>query len=143
MGLAQSADIQMQDADGDDGEEEVQEDPQDERYLQVINDTGKPVEFTVLCHSKTDSGKWAWFPISPKKASRGVSYEVAAGDTMYLEHRGRKLSASRIRFWVRSADGEYNEYRQKDLWLVPEVDASGKHVYYADQMEAFPLRLSQ
>jgi hypothetical protein len=138
----QVAGVPVENAVEEDGEQEADADPQDERYLQVINDTGKQVEFTIQYYTKNQSGRWAWFPVSPKRESRGTSFDIAPGDTTFLEHKGRKLSASRIRFWVRSADGEYAEYRNKDLWLVPEMDSAGNHVYFADAMQTFPLRLS-
>jgi hypothetical protein len=136
------ADVQTEETAEEEGDEEADVDPQDERYLQVINDTGKQVEFTIQYYTKNQSGRWAWFPVSPKRESRGVAFDIAPGDTTFLEHKGRKLSASRIRFWIRSTDGEYTEYRDKDLWLVPEVDSVGNHVYFADAMQTFPLRLS-
>jgi hypothetical protein len=62
--------------------------------------------------------------------------------TTYLQELGRQLSASRIRFWFRTADGEQEEFRGKGLWLVPEVDNAGYHWYVAQEMETFPLRLA-
>jgi hypothetical protein len=137
-----TTDVQMAESAEEDGDEDAAVDPLDERYLQVINDTDKPVDFVVQYYTKNDSGRWAWFPVSPRRESRGVVFEIAAGDTTYLSHKGRKLSASRIRFWVKSADGQYEEYRHKDLWLVPEMDSAGNHVYFAPEMDTFPLRLT-
>jgi hypothetical protein len=114
----------------------------DERYLQVINDTGTPIEFWVQYRTKDETGAWVWIPVSPKQESRGVEFNIDAGATTYLQHQGKQLSASRIRFWFRSANGQQDEFRYKDLWLVPEVDDTGHHVYVAAEMETFPLRLA-
>jgi hypothetical protein len=114
----------------------------DERYLQIINDTGKPIQFWVQYRTKDENGAWVWIPVSPKQESRGVEFNIDAGATTYLQHLGKQLSASRIRCWFRSADGVQEEFRHKDLWLVPEVDNAGHHVYVAAEMETFPLRLA-
>jgi hypothetical protein len=114
--------------------------PQEERSLQIRNDTGKPVTIWVQYYTKTDQGKWVWFPADPALSSKGIAYELDAGET--LGHQGGKMTASRIRFWVKSEAGEWAEYKNQDAWLVPEMDKEGKHIYLAKEMEVFPLQLS-
>jgi hypothetical protein len=116
---------------------------QDERFIQVQNDTGKPVSLWIQVRTRTNDGTWAWLPVDPRKESKGFAYDLEAGEKTYLAYQDGKLKGSRIRFWVKSEAGEWNAYRDRDLWLVPEVDAAGNHVYQADQIETFPLRLSR
>jgi hypothetical protein len=118
--------------------------PQEQRYLQIQNDSGKPLTIWVQYYTKTNQGNWAWFPVDPAVSSTGDSYDIAAGQTTFLEHEGAKLSASRIRLWVKSdAAGAWAQYKDQDAWLVPELDKQGKHAYAAKEMEVFPLRLSR
>ena len=43
--------------------------------------------------------------------------------------------------WAESAGGvRWDEYRNRDLWLVPETDAQGNHVYLASDMESHVFR---
>ena len=52
--------------------------PQEQRYLQIRNDTGKPVTIWVQYYSKTEQGQWAWFPADPAQSSKGIAYEIGA-----------------------------------------------------------------
>jgi hypothetical protein len=42
-----------------------------------------------------------------------------------------------VRLWAVSAKKSWNEYRTSDLWLVPETDDSGEHVYLAPEVGTF------
>jgi hypothetical protein len=114
---------------------------QGERFIRVQNDTGKAVTIYVQCYARTTDG-WAWLPAEPGQDGQGLAYDLDAGETTHLAYQGQKLKGSRIRFWVDSDAGEWNDCDQ-DLWLVPEVDQRGNHVYRAAEIETFPLRLSR
>jgi hypothetical protein len=117
--------------------------PQVERYLEVENATGAPVRLWVQYFSRADDGQWNWYPTKPGERPEGVALELQAGEKTCVTDNGRKLSASRIRFWVESDTQAKNDYRNKDFWLVPEEDGNGRHSYVAGEKETYPLKLTR
>jgi hypothetical protein len=115
---------------------------QEQRFLKVTNGLGKPLTIWVQVYTRDDQGGGTWLPAAPGRSAKALSYPLAAGQTTTLSLNGRKLAASKIRFWVQWQGGEYSQYRNRDLWLVPEVDADGNHVYYAPKMGTYPLDLT-
>jgi hypothetical protein len=117
---------------------------QDQRYLSVHNETNKPLTLWVQVYAKDDKGAWGWLPgevSQDGKADNAVAYHLDPGQSAYLEHQGRKLAGSKIRFWLQWQGGEFTKYRTHDLWLVPEVDG-GEHIYRAAAMQTYPLKLT-
>lgn len=51
------------------------------RYLQVVNATSEPLTVYVGYHTKTDSGKWAWFDYD----LTGGSWTIQPGEESFLE----------------------------------------------------------
>jgi hypothetical protein len=115
---------------------------QHERFVQVQNDTGLPLTLWVQVRTRTDDRTWTWLPADPRKGSRSLAYNLKAGQKTYLAYQHGKLKGSCIRFWVKSEAGEWTAYRDRALWLVPELDEQGNHAYQAEEIETFPLRLS-
>jgi hypothetical protein len=115
---------------------------QTERYLQIHNATDKPVKVFLRYRTADTSPRGVWLPGDPE-TSKPFVFEVAPGQASYLEDNGRRITASRIRFWVESASGTWDEFKDKDLWLVPETDGQGRHVYRSREIETFPLRLAR
>jgi hypothetical protein len=33
-------------------------------------------------YTKNDQGQWAWFPADPARSSKGIAYEIGAGETL-------------------------------------------------------------
>jgi hypothetical protein len=93
-------------------------------------------------YTKDDQGGWTWLPANPEESTKSLTYRLEAGQTTLLRLQGQKLAASKIRFWAEWQGGEFTQYRDQDLWLVPEVDANGNHMYYAPDMETYPLNLT-
>jgi hypothetical protein len=134
-------------ATSDDGSQDSTSDPvaeqlQDQRFLRVTNDMDQTVTLWVQICTKDDQGGWTWLPDSPEQSSKALMYRLQPGQTTNLGFQGQKLAGNRIRVWARWNGGEWNQYRDQDLWLVPETDAAGNHVYVAPEMETFPLRLA-
>jgi hypothetical protein len=107
---------------------------QNQRYLRVKNDTGQKLTVWVRYRAPGEDGNWAWLPGD----SDAVEYELGPGEETYLALDDQRLSASRVRIWAETADGrQMDEYREQDLWLVPEKDDNDEHWYYGAEMEDF------
>ena len=64
------------------------------------------------------------------------------GEEKAVTYKGETVKANQVRFWARSADGsEWLDHKDKDLWLVDEVDAGGDHAYYAQTEETYTYTL--
>jgi len=49
-----------------------------------------------------------------------------------------RINACRVRIWAQSETGvRWNRYRDRDLWLVAELDESGEHSYLAAEMDTY------
>jgi hypothetical protein len=121
--------------DSSDGEAEKAV-PQTKRFLKVKNDTGTRVT-VVLQYRAKQGGSWVWLPAAPGASAKAVSFEVPAGKELYLAVGGERIAASRVRLWAFSSETEWDDYRNRDLWLVPETDSSGAHVYMAPEVGTF------
>ena len=126
-------------AKGKDGADSVGEKsiPQTRRFLQVKNESDTPYTVLVQYRSKTEDGLWVWVPADPEESQKALRFQVAPGQAMYLEVNGKRLATSRVRLWAVSAKKSWNEYRTTDLWLVPETDEAGEHVYMAPEVGTF------
>jgi hypothetical protein len=127
------------DSDVDDSEAGDQPVKQTRRYLQLKNDTGSKLTVYLQYRTQTDKGDWQWFPADPRQSTEALRFELAAGQETYLEDNGWTINASRVHIWA-VADGgdQWSEYKDKDLWLVPEFDQAGNHYYLAPAMETYP-----
>ena len=69
-----------------------------------------------------------------------LRFDLKPGQETYLEDEGWTINASRVRIWAVAESGkEWNDYKTKELWLVPEADKAGKHVYLAAEMGSHTL----
>jgi hypothetical protein len=125
---------QGKDGAGSIGEKSI---PQTRRFLQVKNDSDAPFTVMVQYRSKTEDGLWVWVPAAPEESQKALRFQVAPGQAMYLEVNGKRLATSRVRLWAVSARKSWNDYRTTDLWLVPETDEDGEHVYLAPEVGTF------
>jgi hypothetical protein len=114
---------------------------QDRRYLKIKNATPEPLRVFVQYQTRLADDKWAWYPEPPKESSKATSFLIEPGKVTYLEIDKWRLNASRIRVWAKSTTSgtEWMEYKNQDLWLVPEVDEEKHHRYYAAEMESYPF----
>jgi hypothetical protein len=118
----------------------VEEEPyQNQRYLKVKNDTGQKLTVWVRYRSLDGNGDWAWLPGS----GDAMEYQLEPGQETYLAVDDRQLCASRVHIWAETADGQQmDEYREQDLWLVPEKDDNDEHWYAGSQVEDFTFTVS-
>ncbi len=102
---------------------------------------GRALTLSVQIYTKDDQGTWVWVPANPEQSRKALKYRLEVGQTTFLGIQGQKLAGSKIRFWAEWEGGAYTEYQDRDLWLVPEVDPAGNHVYSAPEIETYPLDL--
>ena len=108
------------------------------RYLRVKNETGGKLTLSLQYRTETTKGEMKWYPGDPRTSTETVVFELAAGQETSLKHDGWTINASRVRIWAVADNGdEWNENKDKDLWLVPEADKAGRHYYSAPKMETF------
>ena len=87
-----------------------------------------------------DQEQWQWYPADPARAKRGVSFDFEPGEESPVEHNGQRIDGSRVRLWAQAKDGSrWDEYKDKDLWLVQETTAHGDHAYEADEIETYTV----
>jgi hypothetical protein len=103
---------------------------QTRRYLQVKNDTAKALTVYVQYHTLSEDG-WKWFPAVPSGSAKVAVFKVPAGQAVHLIHDNFRINADRVRIWT----AKQTQYRDTDLWLVPEEDEQGNHWYLADEMD--------
>ena len=106
------------------------------RFLKVKNDTDAPMKVFVQFRGLDDK-KWVWVPADPNDSKDALVYDLKAGQEMFLEHKGSKLSASRVRIWGVAEAQNWFDFRDQDLWVVPEMDQRGEHRYLATEMKTF------
>jgi hypothetical protein len=106
------------------------------RFVKVKNDTDQPMKVFVQYRGMDDK-KWAWLPADPSESKDALVYDLKAGQEMYLEAKGSKVSASRVRIWGVAQSQSWFDFRDQDLWVVPEMDQRGEHRYQATEMKTF------
>lgn len=108
---------------------------QNQRYLTVKNDTAG--KLTVFLQYRTlKDGAWTWLPDDPKDA-QALSFELEAGRELAVQASDEPLSASRMRIWATGENQKWLKHKTADLWLVPERNEDGEHVYAAEAMETY------
>jgi hypothetical protein len=111
---------------------------QTERYLKIKNNTGDRLRVYVQHYSMTAGGEWAWLPDRPGENLAPFGYDFEPGEEAVLGNAQGNLAAHCVRVWARSPSGlEWADYRNADLYLVPEQDANGDRYYVAPDRETF------
>jgi len=111
--------------------------PQTTRFLQVANATQEPVKLHVQYRAKSESGDFAWFPAAPGGGGEPMTFELAPGEQAALADNDWRLNASRVRIWADSPSKQWTQFKDQDLWLVPEVNEVGTHAYLAKDTQVF------
>jgi hypothetical protein len=116
-GLAQAADVLQQ-----------------TRYLRVANDTDKPVTIFVQYQALNDQGDWVW----SGEADDALQFQLQPGAVTDLDDNGWRINTASAHIWVKSDNGdEWNTFKDQELWLVPEQDENGNHVYQDQGIQIF------
>jgi hypothetical protein len=108
-----------------------------ERFLRVKNTTAEPMKVYVQFHTQVDENQWMWVPADPQDSAKSVMLQVDAGEEAMFADKDGPIPANRIRIWAVGASRRVMDYRDQDLWLVPEVNQAGEHVYRAPDIETF------
>ena len=122
--------------DGKDSPEGEKEEVFTRRFLKVKNDSGVSMKVYVQFRGLEDK-KWSWMPADPEKSKDALVYDLKAGEEMYLMHKDAKIAASRVRVWGMADGQSWVDFRDQDLWVVPEMDQRGEHRYMATEMKTF------
>ena len=116
-GLAQAADVLQQ-----------------TRYLRVANDTDKPVTIFVQYQALNDQGDWVW----SGDGDDALQFRLEPGEVTDLDDNGWRINAASAHIWVKSENGdEWNTFKNQELWLVPEQDENGNHMYQDQGIQIF------
>jgi len=115
---------------------------QNRRLLKVRNETATTLNIYVQFRAfKNDA--WAWVPGDPAKSGESMSFELAAGAEREVQYEAEPVSASRIRVAATSMTHKWLSHTRKDLWLVPERNEDGEHVYLAEAVETFTVAIAR
>ncbi len=125
------------DADDDNGgviaDGDVTATEQTRRFLRIKNNTGAKITVSLRYQTLNQDNEWVW-------NDKVLSYDFDAGETSLISDANWKINAVRARVWGVMEDGTMlAEYKDNDLWLVPEQDDNGNHFYLAPQMETHTL----
>lgn len=113
-----------------------------ERFLEVANESNETMTVYVQYRSARN-GSFAWAPADPRSSKQAVSFKLEPGQKTQISHDGELVRASKVRIWADGANGgRWNQYQSRDLWLVPETNDLGQHVYQSADMEtkSFAIR---
>lgn len=105
------------------------------RQLRVVNNSGEKVTVYVQYCTLDNKDKESWLPADPRKTLDAAAFTLEPGQAKLLKHDNEVISANRVRIWAASATGSWKEFRDRDLWLVPEKDEKGEHYYTAEQIQ--------
>lgn len=111
------------------------------RQLRVSNNSGEKVTVHLQYCTLNDDESEIWLPADPKESTKDLSFTLEPGQTTVVKDEDTNIAANRVRFWVQGKSGTWKEFRNQDLWLVPEKDADGDHSYEADDMETYTVSI--
>jgi hypothetical protein len=111
------------------------------RYLYLHNDTGQSLTVSLVYQTlDREKKKWQWLPGRPP-TDRVVELALAPGVTQQARHGKEPILAFRARVWASGAGSAgWDEWKDRDLLLVPEKDDEGNHRYYASTYDTFTFR---
>ena len=122
--------------------------PQRTRFFRVANASKEEVTLYVQYYTEDANHQWKWFPATSADhgytvpASAPLSVGLGPGEVADLSDNGWPINGSRVRVWGRSASGkQWNEFKDRDLVLVPETDENGENVYFASAKETLSFTL--
>jgi hypothetical protein len=112
-----------------------------ERYLEVANETKEEVTVYVQ-YRMFKNGAFKWAPAEPREGAEAVWQTLKPGEKAKVYDGDFMVRGSKVRICAQSAGGTlWSDYRDRDLWLVPETDAQGQHVYQAREMETLTFTI--
>ncbi len=105
------------------------------RFLKLKNESNVALIVYLRLRICDPAKGWYWFPGDENQA---IQVNLQPGQEVDItDAQGKKVETSRIRIWAESKFGAWTDFRDQDLWVVPETVANGEHRYTAPQRETF------
>jgi hypothetical protein len=138
--LVLSLDPGSVDAASDDGQDQEETPWQTSRYIRVANATKEKITLYLQVRTQNEEDDWLWYPAAPG-ADEALSFELAPGQAAQLSDGDWPINGNRVRLWAESKTQQYLAFRDKDLWLVPEIDCEGYHDYQSPDVQTFEVAI--
>jgi hypothetical protein len=106
------------------------------RYLRLGNATARPLRVFLTYHTETAAGQPQWVP-PDGKGQQPLTITLKPGEVVSLRDGGWRVHADQVRLWAEGDGRTWDQFRTEPLWLVPEVDAEGRHAYQAPVRDVF------
>jgi hypothetical protein len=106
------------------------------RYIRVANYSAEPVKLYLQYEALGQDGGQQWVP-GQAGGSDAEAFDIAPGEVTDLYDDGWRINAVRARLWATSSSRNLVQFKDKDLWLVPEKDDQGLPGYAARDPQTF------
>ena len=115
------------------------------RYLLLRNETGEPLTIQVQFRMFSGHGEWSWFPADPRRSDKALKYTLSPGKALYLTDGESRVATSKVRIWAEGlkTGTKWVDYKDQDLWLVPEVSKGSHHGYHDDKIQTVSMQLTR
>ena len=80
-------------------------------------------------------GKTVWSPGAPGETAEAAEYELRPGEVALLKDGDWQVNATRVRVWAVAGDQRWEQFKDKDLVLVPETDKDGARGYASPDVQ--------
>jgi hypothetical protein len=110
------------------------------RHLRVTNATREKMTVYLQYRAQDENEEWLWSPGEPGSEDV-MTYELEPGEVADLADEDWHICASRVRLWAVSANQTYEQFKDQDLWLVPETDRDGTHLYESPAVQTIQLAI--
>ena len=107
-----------------------------------MNLTGERLHLVVKFRTTNEYDQWVWVPSDPQDQN-GLQFIFEPDEEGVLSYDDMPMAGNRCRILARTDSGRtWTTMWRDDFWLVPEVDAQGRHVYYADKVRTGVYRFA-
>src|SRR5262249_19844722 len=110
------------------------------RFLRVVNGTKDKVTVYLQYHAP-DEDSWAWLPVDPQESDDSLIFEIDPGQSLDLTDDQWRIAANRLMVWAESENQKWDEFKDNQLWVVPEVTSSGKHRYQSPEIQTYKIEI--
>lgn len=109
-----------------------------ERYLRVRNIGNETIRVHLRWYGDNGQGQKQWLP----PGGEVLSYTIRPNTEGYLTWNKTRIKAEKVRLWGSTSSGKsYTAYRQRDLFLVEEVQ--GRRHYQAASLQTHTVTFRQ
>ena len=111
------------------------------RFLRIGNDTKEKVRVNVQYFTLDDAGQWVWGPSAPEQMGPPLAFELDPGEIVDIQDGDWRVNGQRVRIWADSDSRAWNQFKDADLWLVPERDGEDNAGYVAADVQTFNFNM--